>query len=181
MSAPRLVERPDGAALFLRPAGPVTQQGFLADAHRLAARLPSVDHVLNLCRDRYAFVVAFAAALIRGQVCLLCGDSSAPMLAALRRDYPDWVAIVDEAAADPPPFPTICNDPTGAPGNAFVPAIPAGRQAAIVFTSGSTGVPTAHRKSWGALVARSRAAGQRFGLQETDPVSVVGTVPPGHM
>ncbi|MBV8916031.1 MAG: acyl-CoA synthetase, partial [Acetobacteraceae bacterium] len=55
------------------------------------------------------------------------------------------------------------------------------RQAAIVFTSGSTGVPTAHRKNWGALVARSRAAGERFGLQETDPVSVVGTVPPGHM
>jgi acyl-coenzyme A synthetase/AMP-(fatty) acid ligase len=61
------------------------------------------------------------------------------------------------------------------------PVIPAGRLAAIVFTSGSTGLPVGHEKTWGALAERSRAAGLRFGLTEAAPATVIGTVPPQHM
>ncbi len=50
--------------------------------------------------------------------------------------------------------------------------------AAIVFTSGSTGVPVPHAKRWGSLVQRSRAATGAFGLTGG---TVVGTVPPQHM
>ncbi len=66
----------------------------------------------------------------------------------------------------------------GAPAN---PAIPAEQLAAIVFTSGSTGVPTPHRKLWGALAQRSQAAAAQFELHEAHPCGVVGTVPPQHM
>ena len=34
---------------------------FEAAAHSLAARLPRKPYVVNLCEDRYAFTVAFAA------------------------------------------------------------------------------------------------------------------------
>ena len=44
---------------------------FEAAAHSLAARLPRKPYVVNLCEDRYAFTVAFAAALIAGQTTLL--------------------------------------------------------------------------------------------------------------
>jgi acyl-coenzyme A synthetase/AMP-(fatty) acid ligase len=181
MQALPLVDRPDGAALFLRPAGAVSKAGFLADAHRLAARLPAgCSHVLNLCRDRYPFMVAFAAALIGDRVCLLSGDPSPAMLAILATEYPDAVAVIDDPSATAR-CPTVLAEPDGSPGETANPEIPADRLACIVFTSGSTGAPAAHRKRWGELVARSRAAGERFGFTEAEPSSVVGTVPPGHM
>ncbi|HYZ60841.1 MAG TPA: AMP-binding protein [Acetobacteraceae bacterium] len=180
MDAFPLVERPDGEALFLRPSGPVHAPAFLADAHRLASELPGSGPVLNLCRDRYAFMVAFAAALIRGRVCLLSGDPSPTMLAAVTQAHPGCVAAIDDPEVTAP-APLHLVRPEGRAGAAPNPAIPARQLAAVVFTSGSTGAPTAHRKAWGALVARSRAAAERFGLQGPAVGSVVGTVPPGHM
>lgn len=180
MTALALVDRPDGAALFLRPSGPVGRTAFLAEAHALAASLPPARYVLNLCRDRFSFTVAFAAALLRQQVCLLCGDASPAMLAALVAQYPDTIAVADDPTVAAP-CPTVSARPTAARGPAPNCAIPADRLAAIAFTSGSTGSPSGHPKLWGALVSRSRAAGERFRLSEAAPSSVVGTVPPGHM
>lgn len=182
MCALPLLDRPDEAALFLRPGGPVKPRAFLADAHALAARLPASGPVLNLCRDRYRFVLAFAAALLRGRPCLLCGDPSPAMLASLARQHPGCVAVADDPDVTAPcPIILPAAGRGAPPALAPNPAIPADQLAAIVFTSGSTGAPIAHPKSWGSLVARSRAAAERFGLQETAPVSVIGTVPPGHM
>ncbi len=183
MHAAPLVDRPAEAALFLRPSGPVAAAAFLADCWTLSARLPECGHVVNLCRDRYAFVVAFAAALLRGQVSLLCNDASPGMLAALARQFPGCTAVTDDPGLATAPLGLTLANPLGAasgppPPN---PPIPAGQQAAIVFTSGSTGAPAPHPKSWGALVARSRAAGERFDLHEALPSTVVATVPPGHM
>ncbi len=161
-----LVDRPEDAALFLMPAGMVRSSAFLAEANAVARALPDAEHLLNLCRDRYAFALAFAAALLRGQACLLCGDGA--LLPVLACQYP---AVNDEA---------VWAARTGA-GDQINPLIPADRLAAIVFTSGSTGAPTAHRKHWGALVARSRSAGERFALSKSAPASIVGTVPPHHM
>jgi len=50
-----------------------------------------------------------------------------------------------------------------------------------VFTSGSTGEPVGHRKTWGALAGRSWDAGQQFGLDGDRPAAIAGTVPPNHM
>lgn len=59
-----------------------------------------------------------------------------------------------------------------------VPSLPSGRAVAVGLTSGSTGEPNATVKSWGELVARSRAAAECFGLAGQ---TVIGTVPPHHM
>ena len=49
----------------------VTAGEFEAAASALSARLPRKPFVVNLCEDRYAFTVAFAASLMAGQTTLL--------------------------------------------------------------------------------------------------------------
>ena len=177
---PRLVERPPGAVLFRRLGGAVTAQAFLHDAHATAALLPEGRPTVNLCRDRYAFAVVFAAAVLRGQPCLLSGDMSPGAATALARAHGATVAHDDPALALS--VPAVVVSPAGQNrGLAPNPRIPAGQLAAVVSTSGSTGVPVPHAKLWSTLVERSRAAGERFGLHEAQPATVVGTVPPQHM
>lgn len=178
MQAFPLVDRPEGATLFRTAAAPITAGQFLADVQAAAAGLPGTGAVFNLCRDRYAFMVAFAAALVRGRTSLLCGEPS--MLASVAAVYPGCIAVADEEGATAA-MPVTVVRPGGAGSGGDNPMIPADRVAAIVFTSGSTGAPTGHRKAWGGLVARSRAAGTRFELVEAAPGSIVGTVPAGHM
>lgn len=54
--------------------------------------------------------------------------------------------------------------------------IPAEQVAARLFTSGSTGLPMPHDKTWGKLVSNGRAEAQRLGLLDS-PHQIVGTVP----
>ncbi len=169
----------------------ISTEDLLRDAQALAARLPAGRHLLNLCRDRYAFTVAFLAALLRDQVCLLTGERSVEVLTGLAADFPGCILAMDEGVAAhevPAGLPLQLVQPghagagPPAPGEAAAnPVIPAERLAAIVFTSGSTGRPVGHPKRWGALAERSRAAGLWLGLSEAEPVTVIGTVPPQHM
>jgi acyl-coenzyme A synthetase/AMP-(fatty) acid ligase len=62
-----------------------------------------------------------------------------------------------------------------------VPRIAADQLAAIVFTSGSTGSPVAHRKRWGGLVRSVLAEAGRLGLMDGRRHSILATVAPQHM
>ena len=171
-----LVGRPCDAVLFQGPRdGPVSLATFLRAASRIAATLPAgCGPALNLCTDRLAFALGFAACLLRGRPAVLASDRSAAGLAVLRGRFPGavelddgigQVAAVDRAGPVPPN-----------------PLLPAGQLAAIVLTSGSTGAPAMHLKTWGALAERSLAAADRFGwMQEAAPCSILATVPPQHM
>ncbi|MBN9561223.1 MAG: acyl-CoA synthetase [Alphaproteobacteria bacterium] len=178
-----LIGRAPHDVVFRRPGGSTTAAAFLADAQHLAAGLPDASHVVNLCQDRYCFAVAFAAALLRGQVSLLSSDRSTERLRGMAGAYPGLYALADEPGfeASLPVHPVAADAsarPRFAPDNL---SIRATQLAAIVFTSGSTGEPVAHRKLWGALAARSRDAGRRFRMSAGQPVSIVGTVPAQHM
>src|SRR6185503_10222824 len=60
------------AMLFAWHRGaPVSVHEFEAAVQTLSGRLQRKPYVLNLCEDRYAFTVAFAASLIAGQTTLL--------------------------------------------------------------------------------------------------------------
>ncbi|MBC7800135.1 MAG: AMP-binding protein [Gemmatimonadaceae bacterium] len=187
MSGPPVVEpltdRAPDAVLFQWRGRPITAAAFVHDAMLLADTLPAAGPVVNLCRDRYAFAVGFAAALLRQQVSLLTGDQSVKGLAELAARFPGVIAVADDVAPGAIPLPVHTVRPSAIPParHSAMPGIPAGQPAAIVFTSGSTGAPVPHQKSWGALVARSRAAAVAFGLDAAVPRSVVGTVPPHHM
>ena len=178
MAAPTtLLDRPDGSPLFRRAQGPVSAAAFLRDAHDLAAGLPDGRYLVNLCQDRYAFAVAFAAGLLRGRTSLLNAEPAA--LLALAADYPGCTAATDIERPGLPwpatPVRPLAAEPAHRPHN---PPLPPGHLAAIVFTSGSTGRPTPHPKRWAALPARSQAACEQFAL---DGAAIVGTVPPQHM
>ena len=183
-----LTSRAAEEILCHRGAEAVTVGRFLTDAASLAARLPAGEaQAVNACADRYLALVGFAAALIRGHVTLLgAGRGGAPAFWKIASDLHPGAYVLCDAALPDVALHVIRLDeppPLAAEAPVEVPLIPAGHVAAIAFTSGSTGIPSAHPKPWGALVAGAAAAAERFGLRHDDgpPTGIVATVPPQHM
>ncbi|MHB1198202.1 MAG: AMP-binding protein [Polaromonas sp.] len=162
---------------------------FLADVRQLAAAWPAGRHVLNACADRYRFAVGLAAALLADKISLLPPTLTPEMARQLIHFAPDVFCLTDQPRSLDLPHCAWADVMTArapvAAGarvhTADIPQIPASRTAAIVFTSGSTGVPVAHRKSWGGLVRNVRAEAARLGLSDGRRHSIVATVPPQHM
>jgi acyl-coenzyme A synthetase/AMP-(fatty) acid ligase len=171
-----------GAAFAWRGGNLVGVDQFLWDVSRLAALLPNRQHIFNLCADRYNFVVGFAAALLRQQINLLPPNYTPGLIEQLAQRYPDVYCLTDAASAHGT-LETVFFPQPVAPdsGMRTVPAIPAAQLAAIVFTSGSTGQPVPHAKSWGGLVKSALAAAERLGVGAYPGMAILGTVPPQHM
>jgi acyl-coenzyme A synthetase/AMP-(fatty) acid ligase len=167
-----------------RNGAPVSVRTFLADVNRVAAALPEGGHVFNVCTDRYRFTVSLCATLVAGKTSLLPSTHTPEMVRALASFAPDAFCLHDtgDCAIDLPRFrfPEASATADEATGEA-VPQIDGERVVAYVFTSGSTGVPVPHRKTWGFLVRNVRAAAARLGLLDTEPATLIGTVPPQHM
>jgi acyl-coenzyme A synthetase/AMP-(fatty) acid ligase len=162
---------------------------FLADVRLLAAALPAGGHMLNATNDRYRFAVGLAAALTTGKTSLLPPSLTPEMVRQVRAFAPDVFCLADQPQATEVPlllWDDAAADRARAAGGAAmhadeIPLIDAAQTAAIVFTSGSTGSPVAHRKRWGALVHSVRAEAERLGLRGGKPYSIVATVAPQHM
>jgi 3-hydroxymyristoyl/3-hydroxydecanoyl-(acyl carrier protein) dehydratase len=169
------------AAVAIDATGPVPAARFLADGRALARRLPDTGYIVNLCDDRYRFAVGFIAALLRRQITLLPSCEVSSSLLALLDTYPDCYFLCDEPSAaldvgETFLFPRDLE--TEAVGE--VPAIPGNQPAAMLFTSGSTGMPIPHLRSWGSMVNSTRAAGRALGLGRSGAASILGTVPHQH-
>ena len=168
-----------------RDGAPVTVRAFVADVARVAAALPAGGHVFNVCRDRYRFAVSLCAALVAGKISLLPSTHTPEMVRQLASFAPDAFCLHDapDCAIDLPRFAY----PDAAPGERasdapfVVPQIDAARIMAYVFTSGSTGAPVPHRKTWGFLVGCVRAAADRLRLLDGRAATLIGTVPAQHM
>jgi acyl-coenzyme A synthetase/AMP-(fatty) acid ligase len=161
----------------------VDREMFLAHARRLAEELPEAPFAINLCDDRYAFLTALAAALMRGQTTLLPPSRAAAIIEELAADYSGSYCLVDTPIqlTGVSQY-AVALDESGVPDKeAAVPEIPADLVAAIVFTSGSTGRPSPNPKRWGDLVVGLRLARQCFGFQGNGQETVLATVPPQHM
>jgi len=179
----RLVPRSADEVVFRLEGLAITAAMFLDMARTLANELPDGRFVVNLCNDRLDFAVGLAAALMRNQVNLLTSDRSPERLRSLQKRYPDVYSLSDDPALTSPlrHYHHCAQPPRPSSLQLENPQIAAGRLAAIVFTSGSTGVPMAHEKSWGALVERSVDAAARFDMTQSEPANIVGMVPPQHM
>lgn len=164
-----------------RSAGAVRVRDFLADVEALATMLPSGRHLLNVCQDRYRFALGLAAGLVSGKTSLQPSSQSSETLRQIKSACPDVVCLCDGDfdSLDLPrlDFPELVT--VDAEKIVKIPEIPADIEAAILFTSGSTGLPVAHGKSWGLLVRNGRAEAERLGLLDS-PHSIVGTVPAQH-
>ena len=170
-----------GDVLAWRPQGPVTVAAFLAQAQAVARALQPAPWVINLCEDRYHFAVVFAACLLSGKTSLQPASHSAQTLGQLARDHAGAFAVTD-TGFDDLDLPRMAFDDLATPNPepvSDIPLIPADQVAAVLFTSGSTGLPQAHRKTWGMLVANGRAEAEGLGLLGSHTV-LVGTVPVQH-
>ena len=143
---------------------PISVDEFQAAVRALSRELPRKPYVVNLCEDRYAFTVGFAASLIAGQTTLL-PPSRAPEAVRDSCEGHDAYTLTDKEALG------------GGKEKTKPFSIDPAHVAAVVFTSGSTGRPVAHEKTWGSLVAGARALAARIQAAGT----IVGTVPPQHM
>jgi acyl-coenzyme A synthetase/AMP-(fatty) acid ligase len=159
----------------------VTVGQFLADVAVLAARLPEAPAAINLCEDRYAFLVAFAALLARGQTNLLPPSRAARAIDAVLAAHPDSYSLGD-AALDPTPprylhFAAEADDCSANPET----LLPDDALAAIGYTSGSTGAPRANPKRWDKLAISSGHNDALLRALAGGDYHVVATVPPQHM
>ena len=177
-SLPLTANRQPERLVAWRPEGPVTQARFLADVANLAARLPGGDNVLNICHDRYRFMVGFAASLVAGKISLLPTSQTPESVRQLKEYAPD-VFCLHDGNGDAIDLPKLAFPELPAGHVDEVPEVAEDRVAAVLFTSGSTGTPTAHIKRWGALVRSSVGEVERLGAASPG-FSVVGTVPIQH-
>jgi len=163
------------------PAGSIRVRDFLADVEALAVQLPVAHYLLNVCQDRYRFAVGFAAGLLTGKTSLQPSSQSTETLRRIHSDFPDVACLCDSEfdGVDLPRFDFPALAGAKPASMARIPEIPANHIAACLFTSGSTGVPMPHFKTWGRLVHNGRAEAGRLNLLE-HPHAIVGTVPVQH-
>jgi len=173
----------DGArALLFGESGEVALAEYFAQVRGVAALLPAGRHVINLCENRYRFLVAFGAAALRGQVTLLPSSRAPAVVDEVRARYPDSYCIGEQAFADTPPH--YWRLPESLPQrDGETPMVDDDALVAIGFTSGSTGCPKPNPKTWGSL--RTSTAQNLAALRDLWPEGAtprfVATVPPQHM
>ncbi|WP_414675074.1 AMP-binding protein [Luteibacter sp.] len=155
---------------------------FLGHVRQVAALLPQADSAVNLCEDRYAFLVAFAALIVRGQANLLPPSRAPHAVDEVMAGHPGSYAI-GEQPLSPAPAGYLCmpslDDDVAVGGE--VPMIPANAVAAIGYTSGSTGRPKPNIKTWGGFVASNAGNANMLGKAIGGSFDLVATVPPQHM
>lgn len=193
-----------GRPIAWREGVPVSAAQFLADAAALAAALPQEGAAVNLCGDRYRFAIGLAAALMRGQTSLLPPNALPETLTRLAGSHQRLYGLIDDPALVAGPGLPLLNVPElfmasgpaavtpGMPcgaaalpaGEAAVPLIPAEHTAACLLTSGSTGAPQPHAKTWHALSLNIGAAAERLAAVLERPtllgLNLVATVPAQH-
>ncbi len=172
-----------GDIVAFRHGEAITVHQFLADVAQLRSILLPGQHILNICRDRYRFMVGLAAAITADKISLLPSTYTPETVSQLVRFAPDLFCLSDDDNnIDLPQLSFPAGIPvTAAARNLSIPLIPETLPVGYVFTSGSTGSPVPHLKTWGALIASVRAEALRLGLLDGRRYAVIGTVPPQHM
>ncbi|MBS1223736.1 MAG: hypothetical protein H6R24_414 [Proteobacteria bacterium] len=172
-SIPLLAPAALDAPIAWRDGQPVSRATFLRHVAGVVRRLPPARFILNLCEDRYRFLVAFAAVGANGQTNLLPSSRASLHLRQLAEEYPDSNQLTDSAID--------AGLALAAPDYAgfTVPDLPGKHVMAIAFTSGSTGRAKPNPKTWGELASGAAQARQRFDF--APGITIVATVPPQHM
>lgn len=167
-----------------RDSHEVHRERFLSDVHALVRQLPDATYAINLCEDRYWFLVGFSAALVAGQTNLLPPNRSSGSITHIAQSYRGSYYLSDQICKGIDIPHHLINTGTHCDLNTAqtVPMIPGDHMAAIVFTSGSSGSAQPNPKYWKDLVTGSQMVQQRLGFGLTKHQhTIVATVPPQHM
>jgi len=162
---------------------PVYKREFQSQVETLSRELPDHNFTINLCEDRYLFIVTFLAALLRNQTNLLPMNRVQGVIEDLTNKYNDCYIITDSTLSSLNVKQHVVNSDLlkGAGKSDHKISIPGEHIAAIVFTSGSTGRPSANPKTWESLIISARLIMERFKFDKLDVKAIIATVPPQHM
>ncbi len=175
----RLLARASSDVIAISKGRPVTAAEFLAQVGGQALALPDVGAVINICEDRYRFLVGFAAALTRGLATLLPPNPLDETVLAIHRDWAGSCVLTDVPGRRLD-APVVFTD-ASATGPAANTEIPGSALAAVVFTSGTTGSSVPQHKSWQVLVRSTEINLQSYFPAGLGEFTVVSTVPAQHM
>ncbi|MCL2344765.1 MAG: AMP-binding protein [Desulfobulbus sp.] len=178
---PLLPESPIDSIVAWNGSHPVTRAEFLCHIRGVAAHLPPTGHVLNLCKSRYWFGVGLFAAISRGILSLMPNAVAPDLIAGLRAEFPDLLCLCDQADTHHGLPHLIVSDIRPAATPDEMPRIPAEQEALYVYTSGSTGQPRRHVKTFGRLCQCAEAEAGHVHAITGAPCAIVGTVPFQHM
>lgn len=162
-------------------------EAFLQHTNWLTQQLPDQPYAINLCRDRYHFLVSFCAVVARGQCNLLPANRFSGTQWELVRHYPACYAIHDGAEITEGLREFDCSNMFDSPvisRNADytkIPEIPVDQSSAISFTSGSTGQSSANLKTWRILQNSSVVNAHHMLAGNTSTQYLLATVPAQHM
>ncbi|MFO1390571.1 AMP-binding protein [Cellvibrio sp.] len=152
----------------------ITQANFLADVTQVATKIHSASYIVNLCEDRYQFLVLFCATLVSGATNLLPPNKLPATISELQTSYSNTQVHDDNSLR------LLLETPSSSVVAIESPEINAMHIAAIAFTSGSTGQSKPYVKHWGTLAATARLLGD--GLHyDHEPACILATVPSQHM
>jgi len=131
--------------------------------------------VLNLCEDKYHFLVVFTACMLQGRITVMPANSSKGELARMKACNKNIQIINDLEISD------ICQHnqiSDCAVLDQELNHIPNSTIVAELYSSGSTGEPRVNSKTWGQLINGAQQVYSSFNL--TQP-SIIATVQPQHM
>lgn len=180
-----LLQQTDLHAPFVfREGQTLTRADFLRQVLALAQVLPEQGCVLNMCADRYWFAVALFAAISRGLLTVLPNSAAPEHIALVTEQQTGLLVLGDQEACPVAALSYLRVDGVKAEAQdelPDIPMIPFDQRVACMYTSGSTGTPTRHYKTFGRLQLAIAAGAQRVWESAGAPCSVVGTSPIRHM
>lgn len=151
---------------------------FLTHALSLSQQLPAQDYAVNICQNRYLFMVAYLAVLLRQQITLLPSNQAPKTIMHLLSSYQNSYCLSDVKSDDGHTFLIDWDLLTSA--RTEFPRIDIHQPVSISFTSGSTGEPKAIVKTWAEFQCAAELAVAAVSLKN-QAVTLVSTVPPQHM
>jgi acyl-coenzyme A synthetase/AMP-(fatty) acid ligase len=174
------------APMAWREGRAISRHQYLADVRQLVSCLPQAGTMLNLAGDRYRFAVGLGAAMLCGHGSVLPPNYTPDMIERLRGLFPGIYVLTDLGATDAAlPRVQYPQHPAHVGAHADVPQIAEAAPVVQVLTSGSTGAPVPHPKTWGLLHrgarAEARRLAQHMGRSTLAGVTLVATVPSQHM
>ncbi|MDN0081910.1 AMP-binding protein [Crenobacter sp. SG2305] len=181
---PLLPDADRHAPFAFRHGKAIDRETFHAQVMTLAATLPEGQRVMNLCADRYWFAVALFAAIARGMLTVLPSSAAPEHIAMVAAEQPGLLVLGDQASCPVEGLPYFRVDalPPERPSTvADMPLIAFDQRVACMYTSGSTGTPMPHFKTFGRLRQAVLAGAGRVWAAAGASCSVVGTAPIRHM
>lgn len=152
----------------------ITHEKFKRDVTHIAENLPKHKYAINLCEDRYLFVLGFVAGILQNQINLMPASRAEKEIETLEQEYTNSYCLDDRLIE------SLLSSKSTAK-RSFPSEISSEQLVAIIFTSGSSGKPKANPKQWAMLVDSAQRVTTQLKLNHSAQHTLIATVPPQHM